>query len=247
MENTHIIDALAAHPTEPSNAPAATAVKGEANVQAHTVLDDSVHIRTIGVRHRADITKHLLSLDARDRYLRFGYNASDEQIERYVNGLNFVRDEMFGIFDRKLELVAMAHLAYSAHVNAPNDSAEFGVSVLGKARGLGYGSRLFARAVRCARIQGKSTLYIQALSENTAMLRIARKAGATVEREGSESEAYLMLPPATFDTRAGAFIEEHLAHIDYSYKSQMQSLRAWLRTLQAIRQTVQEGRHKPLS
>jgi len=55
-----------------------------------------------------------------------------------------------------------------------------------------------------ARNEGVSMVFIHALTENTAMLKIARKAGATVQRDGSESEAYLEIPPASFDTRSSA-------------------------------------------
>ncbi len=54
-------------------------------------------------------------------------------------------------------------------------------------RGKGYGSRLFERAVVHARNEGVSLLFIHALSENTAMLKIARNAGAVLERAGSET------------------------------------------------------------
>lgn len=82
----------------------------------------------------------------RDRYLRFGYAAQDKQIERYVEGLNFDRDDIFGIYNRKLELIAMAHLAY-ANDQRFDSCAEFGVSVLYPRRAWkGYGARLFERA-----------------------------------------------------------------------------------------------------
>ena len=71
-------------------------------------------IRSLGPGHRERIATHLLALDAHDRYLRFGYAANDEQIQRYVDGLDFERDEIFGIYNRKLELIAMAHLAFVA-------------------------------------------------------------------------------------------------------------------------------------
>jgi len=61
-----------------------------------------VPIRSLGPGHRARITAHLQALDADDRYLRFGYRATDEHIERYVAGLNFDRDDIFGIYNRKL-------------------------------------------------------------------------------------------------------------------------------------------------
>jgi GNAT superfamily N-acetyltransferase len=159
-----------------------------------------VPIRSIGPRHSERIAAHLLSLSAHDRYLRFGYAANDEQISRYVTGLNYERDEIFGIYNRKLELIAMAHLAYSTDPQLKS-CAEFGVSVLATARGRGYGSRLFDRAVIHARNDGVDMMFIHALSENTAMLNIARKGGATIERDGSESEAYLKLPPADLDSR----------------------------------------------
>jgi hypothetical protein len=78
-----------------------------------------VPIREIGVRYRARIARHLLELDEHDRYLRFGYAASDEQIRRYVDGLNFERDQVFGIFNRRLRMIAMAHLAYPGDLARP--------------------------------------------------------------------------------------------------------------------------------
>ena len=144
-----------------------------------------VPIRSIGPGHGERIERHLLALDSHDRYLRFGYAASDEQIRRYVASLNFERDEIFGIYNRRLELIAMAHLALSVDPNLTS-CAEFGVSVLPHARGRGYGARLFERAVMHARNEGVSMMFIHALSENTAMLNIARKAGAVIERDGSD-------------------------------------------------------------
>ena len=193
-----------------------------------------VPIRSIGPSHRERISAHLLALSAPDRYLRFGYAASDEQIDRYVAGLNFERDEIFGIYNRKLELIAMAHLAFSVDPELKS-GAEFGVSVLAKARGRGYGSRLFDRAVMHARNDGVDMLFIQALSENTAMLNIARKAGARIERTGSESEAFLKLPQANLDSRMTEMVEEQMAQTDYHFKVQAKKFRDWLAALQDLR------------
>src|SRR5215210_7224547 len=70
-----------------------------------------VPIRSLSPRHRSRIAEHLLELGTADRYLRFGYPATDAQIGKYVDMLDFERDEVFGIFNRRLELIAMAHLA----------------------------------------------------------------------------------------------------------------------------------------
>jgi GNAT superfamily N-acetyltransferase len=196
-----------------------------------------VPIRSLGANHRARIAQHLLSLKPQDRYLRFGYLAQDEHIQRYVDGLDFERDEIFGIYNRKLELIAMAHLALAAdkHHQA---CAEFGVSVLHAARGRGYGARLFERAAMHASNDGISLLFIHALTENAAMLKIARNAGARVERDGSESEAFLHLPPSTLDSQVAELIEEQVAQTDYRIKAQAKQFWSFLADLQEVRRNA---------
>ena len=202
-----------------------------------------VPIRSLGPAYRQRIADHLMALEPSDRYLRFGYAASDEQIQRYVDKLDFNTDEIFGIYNRRLELIAMAHLAFSQDAEHKS-CAEFGVSVLKQARGRGFGSRLFDRAVMHARNEGVSLLFIHALSENTAMLKIARNAGATVQRDGSESEAYLALPPADLDSRMAQIVEQHYAELDYRLKVQAKSFWDALAQLQAVRQGVRDARRK---
>jgi len=179
-----------------------------------------VPVRSLGPRHRPRIAAHLLALDERSRYLRFGYAASDAQIARYVDTIDFEHDEVFGIFNRRLELIAMAHLAHRGPDAAPGRTtmSEFGVSVLPKARRRGFGSRLFEHAMLHARNRGVGAIFIHALSENTAMLKIARRAGATVERDGSETEAWLQLPPDTIASHLGELFGDRAAEIDYRIK-----------------------------
>jgi len=196
-----------------------------------------VPIRSLGENHLERITQHLLLLEPHDRYLRFGFAANDEQIRRYAQSLNFSRDELFGIYNRRLDLIAMAHLAFTTDASLAA-CAEFGVSVSSQARGRGYGSRLFDRAVMHARNEGVSMLFIHALSENTAMLKIARQAGALVERSGSESEAHLRLLPATADTRFNELLQEQLAQSNYRVKVQIKKFWALLSQLQALRTDV---------
>jgi GNAT superfamily N-acetyltransferase len=202
-----------------------------------------VPIRSMGLTHTKRIATHLLALGPHDRYLRFGYAANDEQIERYVAGLNFERDEVFGVYNRRLQLIAMAHLAFSADPQLKS-CAEFGVSVLSHARGRRYGARLFDRAVMHARNNGVGMLFVHALSENTVMLNIARKAGATIKRDGSESEAYLKLPPADLDSRVTEMVEEQIAQTDYRLKVQAKQFWRWLGVIQSVRQGVRDGRDR---
>jgi RimJ/RimL family protein N-acetyltransferase len=180
-----------------------------------------VPIRRLGDDDRATVLDHLQHLDQRARYLRFGYAATDEQIARYTAHLDFSHDELFGIFDRKLRLLATAHLAYIDQATAGEQRvAEFGVSVAAAARRHGYGARLYEHAVLHARNRNIDSLLIHALSENTAMLKIARNAGATVVRDHGEAQALLRLPPQTLASNVEQMVEDGVAAIDYRLKKQ---------------------------
>ena len=197
-----------------------------------------IPIRSLGRNHRSRIATHLLSLASQDRYLRFGYAASNEHIQGYVDGLNMERDEVFGIYNRKLELIAMAHLAYPAKITS-QAVVEFGVSVVTAARGRGDGARLFDRACMHARNDGVSQMLVHALTENTPMLKIARAAGAVVTRDGAESEAHLRLPQPTLDSHITEIVHEQLAQVDYHMKEGVHHFRAVLATLQPRRDTTE--------
>lgn len=208
---------------------------GRSSPMRHTLASVVVPIRSLGENHRGRILAHLLALTPDDRYFRFGFAINDAQIQAYVQGLKFDRDEVFGVYNRHLALIAMAHLAYASDLRL-NACAEFGVSVLAHARGRGYGTRLFERAMVHARNRGVRMLFVHALSENTAMLKIARHAGAVVQRDGADCEALLELPPATLDSHLSEWVTEQTAQADYQLKLQARQFadfmghvqRAWM-------------------
>jgi GNAT superfamily N-acetyltransferase len=202
-----------------------------------------IPIAPLGVEHLPQILKHLLALSEHDRYLRFGYTATDEHVQRYVDGLNFERDEIYGIFNTDLEIIAMAHLAL---IKDPGRdfSSEFGVSVAAHARGRGYGARLFERAVIHARNEKVYQMYIHALSENAPMIRIARKGGAKIERDGSETEAYLRLSKRDLDSRVTEFVADQYAKTNYSIKEDAKRFWNFLSKVQEIREGVRDARHQ---
>jgi GNAT superfamily N-acetyltransferase len=183
-----------------------------------------VRIASLQQQDKAEIAKHLQALPERDRYFRFGFAATDTHIQSYADGLNFERDHVYGIYNREALLVAVAHVAQMSEPHqAPlsfglgySQKAEFGVSVLTAYRGKGYGGRLFNRAVTHARNQGISQFHIQALTENSRMLHIAKKRGATLVNFGSETEVHLLLPKADLDSRMSELVAEHFGNVDYS-------------------------------
>ncbi len=173
-------------------------------------------VRNLGPRHRQRVVAHLQSLGDEDRHLRFGQVASDEQIAHYVEHIDFERDKVFGIFDSRLQLVAMAHLAFAED----GQSTEFGVSVLAHQRGRGFGARLFEQAVVHGRNRGAHSMTIHLARENQSMLAIVKKSGAAVRFEGSDVVADLALPEDTLGTHLGALLETQAAEWDYRLKHQ---------------------------
>ena len=218
---------LASSIAEPSTAARATATVFGARSPRW------VPVRTLGARHRGRIVAHLRTLSPADRYLRFGRVVSDPMIQGYVEGLDFERDQLFGIFNRRLRLIAVAHLAYesSPQFTARPAMVELGVSVASAARGRGYGRLLFRHAVMHARNRGTDTLFIHALTENAAMLHIARRAGASVERDGSESQAFLKLPADTLASQVEQLVETHAAELNYGLKRHALQIRRLFDTI----------------
>ncbi len=202
-----------------------------------------VPIRSLAPRHRARIAAHLCALDANDRHLRFGYPANDTQISRYVDMLDFEHDEVFGVFNRRLDLIALAHLAHPtiAPADEPAGTSEFGVSVLPRARGRGFGHRLFEHAMLHARNRGVARLLVHALSENTAMLRIAKAAGATIEREGAESEAMISLPPGSIASHLGEMVEQRAAEVDFQLKRSARQVAGVLDALSEVKSQISKA------
>lgn len=181
-------------------------------------------VRTLHAEQREDVLAHLLGLSDHDRALRFAHRATDEQIRQYVQHIDFVHDEVFGVFDRRLRLVALAHLAF----DPGGLSAEFGVSVSERVRRRGFGGRLFEHAVTHARNRCVSTMIIFVARENEAMLAIVRRAGAKLSFDGAEATARLPLVNDTLGTHVGALIEQHAAEFDYQLKLQVRRLdRLW--------------------
>lgn len=168
---------------------------------------------------RAKFATHLRALDSEDRRLRFGLALPDAAIDEYVARIDFGRDALFGVFDDALHLIGAAHLARAdAH-------AELGVSVLPAHRGRGIGAALLARAHGHARNWGIGVLFMHCLTENAAMMHLARKQNMRIVAESGEADARLELPPASPASIAQALFDERVGLFDYALKSQFDTAR----------------------
>jgi RimJ/RimL family protein N-acetyltransferase len=143
---------------------------------------------------RPALLEHLTALEGEDRRLRFGTPLRDEAIAEYVERLDFVRDGVFAVHDGSMRLLAVIHIAFT------KQSAELGLSVLPEARNQGVGTALFSRAVMHLRNRGAREAFVHCLSENGAMMHIARKLGMVIVPCGPETDARIRVDPPTPQT-----------------------------------------------
>jgi len=156
---------------------------------------------------RSALLAHFVALDSEDRRLRFGTALRDEAIAPYVQRIDFVRDGVFAVHDGAMRLLAVVHVARG------DGSAELGLSVLPEARNQGLGTALFERAVMHLRNREVRRAFVHCLSENGAMMHIAKKAGMRVVPCGSETDAHIRLAPSTAQTHFTEWLQDHNADL----------------------------------
>jgi ribosomal protein S18 acetylase RimI-like enzyme len=166
----------------------------------------------LGEADRRALTGHFLALDADDRRLRFGASLSDEAIRALEDRIDFGRDEIFGIADDDLRLVAVVHVAFY------DGRAELGLSVLPAARGRGLGNALFSRAVMHLTNRGVREVFVHCLSENGAMMHLARNHGMRVVRQGGEADAVLELPGPTASSILAEWVWDQNARLAHELR-----------------------------
>jgi len=154
---------------------------------------------------RSALEAHFLALDGEDRRLRFGASISDEGVRVYVARIDFERDGLFAVHDEELKVLAAVHVAVGA------GGAEMGLSVLPGHRGQGLGNALFTRAVMHLRNRGEPKVFVHCITENAAMMHLALKHGMRIVNEGSETDAYLVLEPATPQSILNEWVQDSSA------------------------------------
>lgn len=139
--------------------------------------------------NRQSIARHLLALDADDRYRRFGQIVDDAAILRHVARIDFGRDVVLVAVDAAggadVEVLGLAHVA----LDPP--AAEFALSVLARWRCRGFGRRLFVGAMWASTAAGVDS--VNCVAGNPAVLDMARAAGFSVRLSSGEPRATLCL------------------------------------------------------
>jgi len=185
----------------------------------------NIHVRQLSTLEQLPLERHFLALGREDRRLRFGTGMNDFAVRTYVKRIDFENDAVFGVLDDELRLVGAAHLGRG------DGHAELGVSVLPGHRRRGIGSALLARAHMHARNWGVHALFMHCLTENAAMMQLARKQGMDIVTEAGEADAWLKLPLADAASYMGAVFQQRVALFDSALKRQLADARRIARAL----------------
>jgi GNAT superfamily N-acetyltransferase len=121
-----------------------------------------------------DLASHFLALTARDRFLRFGWVLSDDDVVSYVESLMHSIETVLVVVDVPPEICGVLHLDVTGRC------ADLGLSVSGWVRGKGIGTLLLERACRLASARGVTTLFMRNLNRMPALMRLARRVGMNV-------------------------------------------------------------------
>lgn len=130
------------------------------------------HFRKLWHIEHEEFRDHLLRLDIESRRSRFGAEISDEFIEDYASTALNENCRVWGYFGPRGNLRGTGELKRYDH---DPSSAEVAFTVEQEYRGRGLGTALFGRVVLSARNRNIHHLYMNCLTENLQMQRIARK------------------------------------------------------------------------
>lgn len=172
------------------------------------------------------INHFMIDIINEDRRLRFGYEAPDESVEKYidksleyfgVDNMWFVVDvDTFEHFGGK-RIIATCHVA----IDRKTGTAEMGCTVSPDCRNKKIGQELFNRGITWARMAGAENVFMHCLSENKIIQHIAQKGGMTVVTiDPSEKESTIQVKQNRIEAGFKDYIMDQIAIYDDAIRQQ---------------------------
>lgn len=154
--------------------------------------------------------KHLKSLDAESKHLRFGYAIQDEMIDKLCDKFEEEHDKniLFAIENDDLDFIAIGHIALQ-------DEMELAFSVLKGYQGQGMGNHLFKRTIQWCRTHNKLKGCMVCLSHNSVIKHLCTKYGIHMTNDHGETLADIELDHPSIVTYVTEATDSNLAVMDY--------------------------------
>ena len=162
------------------------------HVHVHTSKGVEIFIRPLLKTDLILLKEFLYSLSARSVYYRFLSpirEFSDKMLAQLIK-IDHKSHIALAAFHEKESpgvLLGVARLFIEENLS----SAEFSVVIMDKWQGKGIGAELFRRCIEIGRSLGVQKIWGLVLSENTQMLKLARKLNFEVKRESGSSEYFV--------------------------------------------------------
>jgi RimJ/RimL family protein N-acetyltransferase len=172
------------------------------------------------------IDHFMIDIVENDRRLRFGYEAPNDSVKKYiddslqnygyVNMWFVVEIDALDRFSGK-KIIATCHVA----MNRETNTAEMGCTVSPQYRNQKLGQELFNRGITWARMAGAENVFMHCLSENRAIQHIAQKGGMTVVTiDPSEKESTIRIKQNQFEAGFKDMIMDQIAIYDSAIRQQ---------------------------
>lgn len=154
--------------------------------------------------------KHLKSLDAVSRNMRFGVTTTDETIDKLCDKFeeDYSNNILFAVEDYNLDFIGIGHISTHGEM-------ELAFSVLKDYQGMGIGSALMARCIQWCRTHNILKGNMVCLSTNTIIKRLCTKHGIKMQTEYGESMAEIELDSPSITTYVNEATATNLGAADY--------------------------------
>lgn len=179
----------------------------------------------------------MIDIVANDRRLRFGYEAPNDAVVKYID--ESLEDYGFvnmwfvvevDCFDRLTgkKIIATCHVS----LNKKTNTAEMGCTVSPEYRNKKIGQELFNRGITWARMAGAENVFMHCLSENRTIQHIAKKGGMTVVTiDPSEKESTIQIKQNQFEAGFKDYIMDQIAIYDSAIRQQQFFAKKFMRGL----------------
>lgn len=170
-------------------------------------------VRLVLPHEYAKYRTHLKNLDAESKYLRFGFTASDEIIDRICDKIDDDKSQhiLFCVENDDLEFIAIGHIATHGRI-------ELAFSVLKSHQGNKLGQAVMKRCIQYCRTHGLLKGCMVCLSHNKTIQHLCRKNGIHMEFDHGEVLANIELDHPSFATYISEQISSNLGMTDFIVK-----------------------------
>lgn len=168
----------------------------------------------------------MIDIVGNDRRLRFGYEAPNDAVEKYIETSldKFGRINMWFVVDIEcFERSSGRKIIASCHVsmNPETNTAEMGCTVSPDYRNQKIGQELFNRGITWARMAGAENVFMHCLSENRTIQHIAQKGGMTVVTiDPTEKESTIQIKQNRYEAGFKDYVMDQIAIYDVAIRKQ---------------------------